>query len=77
MAEVKKLEGKEYRLAEDIWLIDSIEELDKFATTFNYMYKIKRDHLLRIEDINNGVYVLGKLHNEGWVELKLKEDGEI
>lgn len=76
MAEVKYLEQKEHRLAQIMWLIDTMDELDRFATTFNYMYKIKRDHLQRIEDINNGVYVVGKLHDEGWVEFKLKEDGE-
>lgn len=75
MAEVKDLEGKEHKLAQIVWLIDSVEELDRFATTFNYMYKIKRDHMLRIEEINEGRYAFGKLHPDGYVVYSM-EDGE-
>ena len=72
MAEVRHLEGKEHELAMIVWLIDSVDELDRFATTFNYMYKIKRDHLLRIEEINKGLYAIGKEHPDGHIVYSMK-----
>ena len=51
----------------DLMEFDTVVELDNFATTFNYLYKLKRKHLRRIEDIEKGLYVFGKQHPNGHV----------
>lgn len=52
MDEVQRLESFEHKLANEMLKRD-IVEMDKLATTFNYLYKIIRDHKVRIEEIEN------------------------
>jgi len=39
-------------LAELVFTCDSVEMLNRFATTFNYMYKVALDHMTRMQELS-------------------------
>jgi len=55
MGEVRELESREHELGNMMMMCETIEELDRFATTFNNLYKTIRDHKVRLEEIHNGL----------------------
>lgn len=55
MDEIHRFEKKEHELSCLMLMCESVEELDRFATTFNNAYKIIRDSKLRVEEIENEI----------------------